>query len=229
MGNCKSYHPVYQKCKACYGGWKHPDRDKKSDCKNISGPAGSGLHRGSCDTYTSMLSAGSYDVQYEQWLKDNPKPVEPIFAQFPPINAGDFVCTQCTQCQDFSQIKATELLVENPEQVMTCIGKMESALETRTRDAELAADIAASEEETNQMLKDKRESNDNSEMSPNMIYFSLFIIFMVVIAVIIALRRRSQLRPQLRPQQPQQPQYMQPQYVQQPQYMQPQQPQYFQR
>lgn len=223
MGNCNSYHPVYQKCKSCYGKWSHDGKKFKS-CKCTKGLDGT-CSGGKCASWQTQ-TPGLYDVQYNNWLAANPKPVEPKFVPFPEITAGDFVCTQCSQCQDFSNINASNLNIDDADQLMNCIGKMETALEEQEKTAAKEIAMAKDNEETERLLREKLAAQKSEEAFP-MGLVLLVIVFLVILGLIIAIKRSrggtQYTSPYTRPQYTQTP-YTQPVY-QQPQYTQPVYPQ----
>jgi hypothetical protein len=119
MGNCNSESAEVQKCRGCGIG----------DC-----PCTAGLDSlcGRCDPSWKRNIPGTYDAQYDAWMRANPRPVRPLFDPQPPLNAGDFICVQCTQCQDFSGITAGGTVdINDPSQAMQCIGKMQQELDKR--------------------------------------------------------------------------------------------------
>lgn len=129
MGNCNSSSPQDQRCTAC--GYK------KCDCT-----AGLDSQCGKCDPSYKYNIPGTYDAQYDAWLAANPRPVKPVFDPQPDITAGDFICTQCTQCQEFSNISAGKSLsINDAQQAMSCIGKIEAAV--NSAEASAAAQLAA--------------------------------------------------------------------------------------
>lgn len=134
MGNCNSESEIKQKCTGC--GYK------KCDCT-------AGLDRlcGRCDPSWKYNVPGTYDAQYNAWMAANPRPVKPIFDPQPALNSMDFVCTQCTQCQDFSGITGGGAVsINDPSQVMTCIGKMQDkAAADKAAADKAAADKAAAD------------------------------------------------------------------------------------
>lgn len=96
---------------------------KKCDCTAGSGEP---CHT-SCDQLRHS-DVSTYQAQYNAWLAANPKP-----APLPPytpvqVNAGDMICAQCTQCQDFTQIQAQNVSFDNINQAMQCVGKMQDKI-----------------------------------------------------------------------------------------------------
>lgn len=119
MGNCNSADPIAQRCTAC--GYK------KCDCT-----AGLDSQCGKCDQSYKYNEPGTYDAIYNEWVRNNPRPVKPVFDPQPDITAGDFICTQCTQCQDFSNLNAGKsLTISDAQQTQTCIGKIEAAINSQ--------------------------------------------------------------------------------------------------
>jgi hypothetical protein len=135
MGNCNSSSPQDQRCTAC--GYK------KCDCT-----AGLDSQCRTCDPSYKYNIPGTYDAQYDAWLAANPRPVKPVFDPQPDVTAGDFICTQCTQCQEFSNISAGKSLsINDAQQAMSCIGKIEAAVNSAQSSAaaQLAAENAAAQ------------------------------------------------------------------------------------
>lgn len=165
MGNCNSESEIKQKCTGC--GYK------KCDCT-------AGLDRicGRCDPSWKYNIPGTYDAQYNAWMAANPRPVQPVFDPQPPLNSMDFVCTQCTQCQDFSGITAGGTLsIKDPSQVMTCIGKMQEKVE-KDAAASGAAELATTAQE---------ESSNKTIIILAGASFLLFM-FIILIAVLFSMR-----------------------------------------
>lgn len=181
MGNCNSSSEIQQKCTGC--GYK------KCDCT-----AGLDKICGRCDPSWKYNIPGTYDAQYNAWLRANPRPVKPVFDPQPQLNSMDFVCTQCTQCQDFSGITAGGgINITDPSQVMTCIGKMQDKAAE-----EKAAAIAAEKAAANAAANAANAANNNTtapEKAPPaigsqnliLLLIIMFVVMMVIIGVVIAL------------------------------------------
>lgn len=190
MGNCNSESEIKQKCTGC--GYK------KCDCT-------AGLDRicGRCDPSWKYNIPGTYDAQYEAWLRANPRPVKPVFDPQPALNSMDFVCTQCVQCQDFSGITAGGALdIKDPSQVMSCIGKMQDkqAADIEAAKAKAAADKAAADKAAADQLAADKAAADKAaadkaaadkaaaESKSMMIMFVImFIVLLVVVGVVAAI------------------------------------------
>ncbi len=83
-----------------------------------------------------------YQGQYNHILNQWPVKAEPKFVAIP-ITVGDFLCMQCTQCTEFSNLSAgQELSIGNTSQVQQCVANMQaqrrSDIEATARDAEEA-------------------------------------------------------------------------------------------
>jgi hypothetical protein len=248
--NCNSAHPVHQRCKACVGKYRHSEwpADKFETCDCTLGLDHT-CAPGKCAEWQKQMP-GSYDAQYRQWMFANPEPVKPEFVPMPDIVAGDFICTQCTQCQDFSKIVANDLNIDNASQVMSCIGKMEEVLSDQKKATAAAAAAAAkaastttattptsslpTSTPTSTPTSQPRSIPVNTPTSSPVgsgyasreeedytaVYVFLFIL-LVVIAIVVMLLRSGQQTPTQQYAQYAQQQYTQPQYTQ-PQYAQPQ-------
>lgn len=131
MGNCNSMSIEDQKCKGC----GYPTN---CDCT-----AGLNNYCGRCDPTWKTATVGLYDAQYDAWMKANPRPVKPVFDPQPPIVAGDFICTQCTQCQEFTNVTAGGTLSIDPSQAQQCIGKLQNKLEADKAAAAVATTATA--------------------------------------------------------------------------------------
>lgn len=184
MGNCNSSSEIQQKCTGC--GYK------KCDCT-----AGLDKICGRCDPSWKYNIPGTYDAQYNAWLRANPRPVKPVFDPQPPLNSMDFVCTQCTQCQDFSGITAGGgINITDPSQVMTCIGKMQdkaaeekaATIAAEEKAAAIAAEKAAANaaNNTNNTTPEKTTSAIGSQ-NLILLLVIMFFVMMVIIGVVIAL------------------------------------------
>lgn len=180
MGNCNSSSEIQQKCTGC--GYK------KCDCT-----AGLDKICGRCDPSWKYNIPGTYDAQYNAWLRANPRPVKPVFDPQPQLNSMDFVCTQCTQCQDFSGITAGGgINITDPSQVMTCIGKMqdkaaaEKAAANAAANAANAAANAANAANNNTTAPEKAPPAIGSQ-NLILLLIIMFVVMMVIIGVVIAL------------------------------------------
>lgn len=178
MGNCNSSSEIQQKCTGC--GYK------KCDCT-----AGLDKICGRCDPSWKYNIPGTYDAQYNAWLRANPRPIKPVFDPQPQLNSMDFVCTQCTQCQDFSGITAGGgINITDPSQVMTCIGKMQDKA-AEEKAAAIAAEKAAANaaNNTNNTNNTTPEKTTSAIGSQNLILLLviMFFVMMVIIGVVIAL------------------------------------------
>lgn len=232
MGNCDSKGHVMNRCQSCYGGWTHNGGGGSCDC---TAGLGKGCGGKSCASY-KVNDPGAYDRQYSAWIVANPEPKKPEYAPQVPITVGDFVCTQCVQCQDFSNITANELNVDNTSQIMSCIGKMETKIaeddaakaDAATKSAAAKADVAKATarkpssggSSSGSSSRSSGGSSSDADSQKNMIYaiVFLFIVIIAVVFLIMSMRGSSQQQQYMSQQQyGPQPQYQQPQY-QQPQY-----------
>jgi hypothetical protein len=167
MGNCNSQSMEEQMCRGCgYGG-----------C-----PCTAGLDSicGTCNPAWKKSIPGTYDAQYEAWLKANPRPVKPVFDPQPPLNSMDFVCTQCIQCQDFSGITARGTVeIKDPTQVLQCIGRMQDKAEA-DRAAALAAQARLPPAQPAQPPAQPQQFN------ATILLLVLFVILAAIIGIVIA-------------------------------------------
>jgi hypothetical protein len=182
MGNCNSESTAKQKCTGC--GFK------KCECT-----AGLNSVCGRCDPSWKYQVPGTYDAQYNAWVRANPRPVKPIFDPQPPLNSMDFVCTQCVQCQDFSNITAGGSLdIKDPTQVMQCIGKMKDKQEEDERaEAERAA--AELRDEAERAAADARAANEaaakaaadqKSKRTMIIVLIVMVLLILIIIGVVVA-------------------------------------------
>lgn len=177
MGNCNSESEIKQKCTGC--GYK------KCDCT-------AGLDRlcGRCDPSWKYNIPGTYDAQYNAWMAANPRPVKPVFDPQPALNSMDFVCTQCTQCQDFSGITGGgSVNITDPSQVMTCIGKMQdkaadAANAKALADAKAAADAANAA--INTQSQQPQQPQQSTQVQAPVMNQTMIMMFMVMLILIIA-------------------------------------------
>jgi hypothetical protein len=199
MGNCNSDSSAKQKCTGC--GFK------KCDCT-----AGLDSVCGRCDPSWKRQIPGTYDAQYNAWVRANPRPIKPVFDPQPPLNSMDFVCTQCVQCQDFSGITAGGSLdIKDPSQVMQCIGKMKDKQESDVKaaeasaakaaaDAKIAADAAAAKAAADAAAAGAGSgagsgagagsgSGDSSQLL--ILLAVIFVIFMIIMGVVMAFAFRG--------------------------------------
>lgn len=185
MGNCNSDSSAKQKCTGC--GFK------KCDCT-----AGLDSVCGRCDPSWKYQIPGTYDAQYNAWLAANPRPVKPIFDPQPPLNSMDFVCTQCVQCQDFSGITAGgKVNIQDPTQVMQCIGKMKDKQEEQAQLAaqQAAAERAAAEKLAAEQTEAARLADEAaaaeyeaavSRRNMILLFVAIFVIMLIIVGVVIA-------------------------------------------
>jgi hypothetical protein len=154
---------------------------KKCDCT-----AGTG---GSCQTPCAQLThsaVSTYQGDYNNWLIQNPRP-----APLPPytplsVNAGDMICAQCTQCQEFAEIQAQNISFDNVSQAMQCVGKMQNKLDAdKTAEAAAAAKAASD--------KKAAEAAEAGKKRLLKILLVLVLIVAIVIAIVLVLisRRKS--------------------------------------
>lgn len=194
MGNCKSASVATQKCKGCTG--------DGCDCT-----AGFDKICGRCDPSWKYNIPGTYDATYNAWVKNNPEPVKPRFDPQPSLESMDFVCTQCSQCQDFSGIKAGgNFAIDDPSQIMQCIGKMEEhqieegravteammkEIEKAREETEEAARLAARAERDARLMAEGTDPEEEDSGSFTLILVMFFVMFIIVIIAFTALARRS--------------------------------------
>lgn len=138
MGNCNSENQLHQMCKACNGGWTWVDGNSGGcDCT-----AGLDKVCGGCNPVWKTNIPGTYDAQFNAWVKANPKPAPLVAPQPPQIGAASFACVECTQCQDFSGLTAQNvgsINISDISQMQTCVGNMQSALDKQNTAAAIAA------------------------------------------------------------------------------------------
>lgn len=182
MGNCNSESAEVQKCKGCGIG-------------GCACTAGLDTLCGRCDPSWKKNTPGTYDAAYSAWLQANPRPVKPVFDPQPPLNAGDFICVQCTQCQDFSNITAGgKVDITDPSQAMQCIGKIQD---------KIAADKAASSVPRTRPIPDRpilgapsgASVAQQGATSNNTLIFALggmFLLMIVFIIMIVMMRSDPQ-------------------------------------
>jgi hypothetical protein len=180
MGNCNSMSIEDQKCKGC----GYPTN---CDCT-----AGLNNYCGRCDPTWKTAAIGTYDDKYDAWVKANPRPVKPVFDPQPPIVAGDFICVQCTQCQEFTNVTAGGNLQMDPSQAQQCIGKLQNKL-----DAAKAADAGASAAITPVAIPGAVAVPGGVIAPPTpainpMMYLVIFaFLFLIIIAVFLATRSKT--------------------------------------
>lgn len=218
--NCNSSSAISQRCTACGHGTCDCTAGLDSQCRT-------------CHEHYKYNVPGTYDAQYDQWIKDNPKPVEPRFDPMPDIVAGDFICQQCTQCQEFSNLSGKSVTITDPSQAMSCIGKIEAAINSQTaaEAAEKAAADTAAWHEAQRAAGLVPTPGGQPTQNSNTWLYILLIMLVILIGVIIGyfamLDDEPAQAPQMQQYQQPMPQYAPPaQYAPAPQYQQP--PSYFQ-
>lgn len=174
MGNCNSSSAISQRCTGC----------GHATCDCTQG-LGSSSQCSSCPEHYKYNVPGTYDAQYNQWLKDNPKPVEPRFDPMPDIVAGDFICQQCTQCQEFSNLSGKSVTITDPSQAMSCIGKIEAAINSQT--ASEAAEKAAADTAAWQAARQAsgmQPATSDPQSGSNIWLYILLIMLVVLMAAV---------------------------------------------
>lgn len=114
--NCEGASEASRRCQAC----------------GLAGgcPCTAGLG-GSCHQPCSSFNRSPYSMYqptYDAWLQNNPRP-----APLPPytpvsITIGDMICAQCTQCVEFREIAAETITLDNLNQAMNCVNKMQQKI-----------------------------------------------------------------------------------------------------
>ncbi len=145
--NCNSVGTLRARCRACHGSWTDADNSTHScDCT-----AGLDSVCGSCNPVWKTNIPGTYDAAYNAWVKANPRPA-PIVQPAPTaIGNVSIACVECTQCQDFSGIKFTDVgsaNISNVSQLQTCIGNMQTAL--TAEEARRAIEVAQAQQAAQQ-------------------------------------------------------------------------------
>jgi hypothetical protein len=113
-----------------------------------------------------------FQGQYNNIVNAWPPKAEPKFVAIP-ITVGDFLCMQCTQCTEFSNLSAGQkLTIGETNQVQQCIANMQQQRQADIAAAEAAAKAAALKAEEERLAAERKKKL--------IITFLLIFVFVVV-------------------------------------------------